>query len=165
MSNVDFKVVVIGLDGLDKKLNTIRYKLGSQLKEPMTKALLYVHQNVPSESSVPLPAPGEWAAKTSPAQKRAFFAQLRDRGGWTARTNNMVRKITTTTRTIGATVFGFIGTNEEYAPWVISKEKINGKGPQAFFHMGRWFTLQEVVEKSQNGIVKIFSDWLGDLIK
>lgn len=158
-------IVIHGLDQLRHKLDDMAKKTGHGLDEPMKKALLFVHQRVPPESSVPRPGPGEWAAKTSPAQKRAFFAQLRKQGGWRHRTNNIVRGITTEVRTITRGVTGLIGTNSDRAGFVISKERIAGQGPQALFHRDRWFTLQDVVEKSQDGVIAIFKDWIQGLVQ
>lgn len=74
------------------------------------------------------------------------------------RTGTLGRSIGTEVRTMGASVVGTIGTNIVYAPWVISSEK------QAWMHVGRWWTLQGIMRKARDGIVKIYEDMLKRLV-
>lgn len=57
-------------------------------------------------------------------------------------------------RSLGSSFVGVIGTNEVYAPWVISNKKIGERGPQANYHKGVWWILQEEVGKR-------FDDFIG----
>lgn len=43
-----------------------------------------------------------------------------------------------------------------YAPWVISEQEVNGVGPQAWVHVGRWWTLQDVARKAWFGVYAIY---------
>lgn len=47
----------------------------------------------------------------------------------------------------GGAVRGFVGTKLKYAPYVIDRER------QAWMHVGRWWTLQGVVEAQKKSIV------------
>lgn len=51
----------------------------------------------------------------------------------------------------------YIGNRMEYAPWVVSSKTVvnrHGKpvGPQAWMHVGRWWTLQDVIQKNAQNI-------------
>jgi len=74
------------------------------------------------------------------------------------RTGTLGRTIGTEVRSLGASVVGTIGTSTVYAPWVISDKQ------QAWMHAGRWWTLQGVVRKARDGIVKIYADMLKRLV-
>jgi hypothetical protein len=74
------------------------------------------------------------------------------------RTGQLGRSIHTEVRGIGADTVGVIGTATVYAPWVIDEEH------QAWMHKGRWYTLQSVVRKSMDGIMKIFNDEISKLL-
>lgn len=58
------------------------------------------------------------------------------------RTGTLGREITTDTAIEGNAVVGKIGTVTEYASYVISRDD------QAWMHEGRWWTLDEEVEKA-----------------
>ena len=60
---------------------------------------------------------------------------------------------------LGGRVVGIVGTALEYAPFVIDENR------QAKQHRGRWYTLQGVVEKAQDGIKRIFEEAIRNLIK
>lgn len=55
----------------------------------------------------------------------------------------------------------------EYSPWVISSEAVAevGAGPQASIHKGRWWTLQEVVNKTLGEVKRIYSEMLRNMLK
>ncbi len=73
------------------------------------------------------------------------------------RTGQLGGSITTEVRPLGGKSYvGVIGTNKVYAPFVISTEAVGGRGPQAQYHKGVWYTLQEVVEKCRDAINKIY---------
>lgn len=133
-------ITILGLDELNRKLNRIQGDLRPSLEQATNKAVLYVHSTVP-----PYPAPP--AASTY------------------RRTGTMGRSITTEVRSLGSQVVGVIGTNVIYAPWVISDESAGGAGPQAFMHKGRWWTLQGVVSKARDNIVKIYEDAVRALLR
>lgn len=133
--------------------------------DTMQAAMLFVHGEVPAYPA-PL-APGVWASMTTPKQKAAFFAQMAE-GGWHGRrvSAGIGGSITTDVRSIGSDVVGVIGSNKTYAPWVISSERTAaGIGPQAAFHLNRWWTLQAVVKKALPAVVQLVSKrlaaWMG----
>ena len=53
---------------------------------------------------------------------------------------------------LGAHVIGYIGSSVEYAGYVVDENQ------QAWMHQGRWFTLQSVVAKAIDNVVKILHD-------
>lgn len=104
------------------------------------KAVLYVHSTVP-----PYPA-------TRPNQKYI-------------RTETLGRKITTEVRPVtGTRVVGVIGSDTVYAPWVISDKAVGKRGPQAWMHKDRWWTLQDVVRKARGKVKEIYQDALHKLV-
>jgi len=139
---MNFKI--FGLNKLTAKLKRLSApELTKELEKTTRKATFYVHGKLPSESSIPQPA-----------------------GSTYKRTGNMVAGINTDVKTMGSNVIGLIGTPISYAPWVISSEKIPGKGgPQARVHKGRWYTLQAHVKKYQKDINKFFEDLVKRLIR
>ena len=107
------------------------------------ESILYVHKSVPP---YPPKRPGQ-------TYIRRMAAGL---GG----------SITTEVRGLGIESIGIIGTKIEYAPWVISEEKLpDGRGPQAWMHVGRWWTLQGVVEKAQEKVTEIYEKWVGRVVR
>lgn len=66
------------------------------------------------------------------------------------RTGTLGRSITTEVKAIGTRQVGSIGTNVVYAPYVIDKER------QAGMHVGRWWTLQDVVLKARDKVIDIY---------
>lgn len=58
-----------------------------------------------------------------------------------------------------------ISNPTKYAPWVISLTRVAGAGPQAWMHRGRWYTLQEVLRRSANGVVQIYAGAIRRLVE
>ena len=137
---MNFKI--FGLEKLTEKLKKLSApQLTSKLKETTWKATLYVHGKLPSESSIPT------------------------RGTYD-RTGVMVASITTDVESMGSGFVGLIGTKMSYAPWVISSEEAaNGDGPQAWMHVGRWYTLQGHLKKYQKDVNKFFEDLIKRLTR
>jgi hypothetical protein len=135
------KVEVIGMSKSVARLTKIADKLPPGLYKVTQRAVLYVHQNLP----VQVPQPPGTAYR---------------------RTGSLFRSITTEVESLGNEVIGSIGSNIEYAPWVISKnETPEGLGPQAEIHQGRWFTLQEEVAKRRKAIVGFYRKYIQSLLK
>lgn len=134
------KIVVRGLDQLNRKLDGITRDVQPALRKATEKAVLYAHGQVPE-----YPAPPD--------------------GSTYRRTGTLGREIGTEVRGLGKEIVGVLGTTTVYAPWVISSEAIGNRGPQAKVHKGRWYTLQGVVIKAKDGIVKIYERAIHDLIK
>lgn len=123
---------IYGLEKLDKKLKRIKRDVRPELEAATDEALGYVHSTVPG---YPPPPP---------------LSTYR-------RTGTLGRSITTEVKSIGRQVVGAIGTNLVYSPWVISKEELlDGRGPQAEVHEGRWWTLQGVVERAKDEVINIY---------
>ncbi len=110
-------------------------KIRDGLKESFKDALIYVHSNIPP---YPPPRPGQ-----------------RYRRGLDPRSQRLGQSYTTRVEEKETTIHGFLGTVVTYAPWVVSKEKTASGGPQAWMHQGRWYTLQDVVEKSAPRLAQI----------
>lgn len=55
-------------------------------------------------------------------------------------------------RGYAATISNKVG----YAPWVISDSRVGDAGPQAWMHVGRWYTLQQVLRQSTAGVLEIY---------
>jgi hypothetical protein len=102
------------------------------------------------------PAPGEFAAKTTRAQQKAFFAQLRA-GGWSGRTGELGRSVQVLsgeTESLGGDVSVVVGSRLDYARWVIGDET------QARLHKERWWTLEGQLDKRADDIVDVFAEAL-----
>lgn len=144
---------------LQRKFNNLS-DLEDELEKTTDKAVKFTLGEIPSN-----PPKSVRRGFQSAKQRRWFFAALRSgaievpyrRTGTIGRTNfGEVRKL-------GNDIAGVIGNNTVYAPWVISSEKIGNRGPQAKFHKG-WYTLQGVVQKAKDGIIKIYEDWIEGLL-
>lgn len=64
------------------------------------------------------------------------------------RTGKLGQTITEEVATVGNDVSGMIGSDIEYAPYVIG-----GDDEQAWMHQGRWWQLENVVEKDLDLII------------
>jgi len=134
------KLEIKGMDKLSKELGRIGTEIKPALVQATRRAILYVHSEVP-----PYPPPPPLSTYR--------------------RTEKMGASISTEVRELGSTIVGVIGTPIVYAPWVISDQAVGKRGPQAWMHKGRWWTLQGVVMKAKDVIVKIYEQAVHDLIK
>jgi hypothetical protein len=75
------------------------------------------------------------------------------------RTGTLGREIYDRVRSIGSSIVGVIGSPTVYALHVI------WRATQAWMHRGRWWTLQDVLEKSRDGVIRIFEDDIRRLIR
>lgn len=120
-----------GLNELNAKLNRIQSGL-SDMRSTTERATKYVRGQIP-----PYPPP--------PANSKY------------RRTGTLGREIYDQVRPVGSGFVGVIGSPTVYGPWVISDEKLSdGRGPQAKVHQGRWWTLQEILRKSIDGVKQIY---------
>lgn len=154
---------VKGLDRLERRLGGVAALRRTYLEPTMRAGVHYVHAQVPPyppQTHKPYPFVSE--------RQRRYVKAAIARGEITVpyrRTGQLGRSITTRVDEIGGSVVGIIGTNVEYAPWVISSEPTpDGIGPQAKYHQGNWWTLQEVVEGAFPGVVRLFERRLTDLL-
>lgn len=131
------------IDGLNEmlaKTGRMGESARGAVRRATEKAVLFVHSRVP-----PYPPP--------PPESRYV------------RTGTLGRSITTDVRDVGSATVGVIGTDVVYAPWVISAKEVGGRGPQAWMHRGRWWTLHGVVERARDKIVQIYQDALRAWLK
>ncbi len=149
------KDITVALESFQEDLNEIANALETENWRAAKEAADFVKgavPPVPSASGAPYP----WKS-----QKQRWFVIMSIQEGSIVvpyrRTNSMVRKIYTKVEKVGDTAVGIIGNSIDYAPWVISDEKLSdGRGAQSAYHSGTWYTLQGVVRDNQPGIEKIF---------
>ena len=133
------RIDVRGLPELQAKLNRLGKELRPELERTTDKAVRYAHSQVPGYPPPPS-------------------------GSSYRRTGTLGRSVTTEVRAFGADVVGSIGTGIVYAPWVISTEAVGARGPQAWMHAGRWWTLQGVVAQAREAIIGLYHDMLRRLV-
>src|SRR3990172_10958752 len=89
------------------------------------------------------------------------------------RTAQLGRSITKEVRAAGAgdfhlTYVGVIGTKMVYAPWVISRDKVDGiqgnRGPPSQYHSGLWYTLQDLLDRNMKKIYDIYKKAVDGMI-
>ena len=133
---------VIRIEGLRELLARVN-KAESNYKPTMTKgmnaAITHVHDQIPGYPPTPP-------------------------GSTYVRTMELGRKMHSDVEEIGGDIAGVIGNPVIYAPLVISTEEVGGIGPQAGMHQGRWWTLQEEVDKAMPEVFKILADALLKLV-
>ncbi len=126
-------IEIRGLDKVIKKMDKIGDK--DDFKRATREAVLYVQGRVP-----PYPPQPPTSTYVRTGQLGRSITSLQG-----AHPNALGR-----VGELGGDIVGIIGTNLEYAPYVIDKER------QAYMHKGRWYTLQDVVTKASEGIRKIY---------
>lgn len=131
---------ISGLERLIKKLERIRSDIRPELIQATREATLYAQSKIPH---YPPPPP-----------------QTTYR-----RTGKLGQSITGEVRELSTEIVGVIGTAIVYAPWVISNTQVGARGPQAWMHRGRWWTLQGVIEKEKRGIIVIYRRRLSELLR
>lgn len=153
------KIRIHNLDQVKGAFDRMAKSIQPTMIDTTTKAVLYVHSKMPAYP----PAP-------------ASSGRTRDKGGRFVRfgykrTMQLFRSITRlqgkhpnalsrVEKGLLAGSRGFIGTNLEYAQWVIDEEY------QAWFHTDNgWWTLQEVIEDEQDAITDIFEDGIEDMLR
>ena len=126
---------VTGMDAVTAKLAKAgaAFAIG-QAAQTMDKAIKFVHSQVPA---YPPPPPN---------------SRYR-------RTGLLGRSIATDVKPLGTAIIGTIGSNVEYAPYVIGGDDV-----QAPIHQGRWWQLEKVVEAQIPAVVKIFEDWVKSVL-
>lgn len=134
-------IEINGLDAVLKKLG----KLGTLdiLEEPVERSLLKIEEKMKTYARQP--AQGEWAANTSPRQKRAFFALLRAGRITGRRSGTLGRRWTHAITRTSDGMEGKVGNNVPYAAYVQSARF------QARFHQARWTNTDQAVVDSLRG--------------
>lgn len=156
--------------------------LALQAAEPaMTETLDFMHGRIPEYPELPM-MPGGLAAPDGVSflhtdQQRAWFFGSVKKGelpGWSwedghpaktgsARTGTLGRRFTEQVEKTDQAVIGQIGTNLDYAPWVVGPdypgEEINGRRMyQAKVHVDRWWQFGDVMADNIDEGWKIFDE-------
>jgi len=139
----------------------------------MEQTMLFLHGELPE-----YPAQAHRKADTdnwTDKQRRYFFWALREGIIQVPyrRTGTLGRRFTTEVKTAGAAVEGRIGTNTDYAPWVVGPDRsaaitIGGvQKYQARGHVGVWWQFMDVIEDNLDGAFAVFVEefykYLGEL--
>lgn len=129
-------------------------------KIAMEQALLYLHGQIPSYP--PPPSPGTFQFATA-RQRRWFFANLAEGKIESPyrRSGDLGRSFSTQIDAGEDGLTGSLGTNKEYAPWVVGPdhpgESIGGETMyQARVHEGRWWQFDEVMGQHLDEAERIF---------
>lgn len=138
-----FNIQQRGAEAVDAKLAKLRNK-DRELESAARQAVLYVQSQVP-----PYPAP----PATSDYRRTGLLG--RSLTGFGSSAGPALSRV----ESIGGKPAGIVGSAVEYAPGIIDEER------QEWMHQGRWWTLQEVVRKSRDGIVRIYQDTIGKLTR
>lgn len=83
------------------------------------------------------------------------------------RTMNLQDSLFKAVRGLTKEVEGVIGSDlvkAPYSPYVISNEVIDGAGPQAKIHQGRWYTLQGHISNVREGVINILRKYLDKIV-
>lgn len=147
-----------GLDELMKKVDRLGTGFDDFLADTMKAAVTLVHQKVP-----PYPPASHKPYPFVSAKQKAFVIYAIATGlievPYRRRASGGIGgSITEEVKSLGTKTVGIIGSNKEYAPWVISSETVGSIGPQATYHQGVWWTLQKVVMDSSKDVINLFTD-------
>lgn len=141
-------IVISGVDELIRKLGKVD---GVQVLEaPMRRSVNRLQRDIANYDAVPKMQPGEWAAKTSLKQKRAYWAKVKRLGKHPGRTGTLGKRWKTRITKSAGGLTGKIGNNTKYGPWVQSEKW------QAGMHRKRWQTDQQVTDRNRRAIVDDF---------
>jgi hypothetical protein len=142
MASITIKVE--GLDKISARFTAYPNEYTRGAKKAMEAALLYIQSQVPS---YPNPPP------TSTYKRTGTLGRTLGAGG-----KPDIFKVVGT----GGFIVGQFGTRLNYARYVVG----DADTEQAWMHKGRWWTLpQTVLEKSTEGIEKIFTILAEELAK
>lgn len=141
-------IEIRGVDELIRKLGSVEGV--KVLEDPMRRSVDRLKRDIANYDAVPKMRPGEWAAKTSLKQKRAYWFKVKQLGKHPGRTGVLGKRWTTRINRSKTGLTGKIGNNTTYAPWVQSEKW------QARMHRKRWKTDQQVTYNNRNAIVADF---------
>lgn len=149
-----------GLDELIEILETLGRDPGFELTPSMENAMRDIWGKLPEYPEKP--QPGEASQHWTDKQRRWFFWAVR-----TGKINPVYQRrmsgglggsISTEVISQPGELIGVIGAGMPYAPYVI------GKGQQARIHEGRWWTLEDEVEKNVDGAVAIIENDIASIL-
>lgn len=151
--------IEITIDGIEELL----YRYGraeglEMLRRPIYQSLALAVDALATYP--PPPAPGEWARRTTAAQKRAFFARVRH-SAFRGRTGTLGRSwniAVPRVRHTSSGIEGQIGNPIEYGHWVQDERD------QASFHRGRWPTDEDVLGNLEDDIRRRFEITVADAL-
>lgn len=140
------EIIIKGMDKLEKKFAKLGREFPPVMRELAMESALFIHSKLP-----PYPPPRAGASTRRRDQRKGTLG----------------RTITTKAKQVSAKEYhGAIGSSQPYAPWVISEEVgKNLAGPQAWFHQGVWWTLQQVIRDNTKGIVKLYRTRIRKLMR
>lgn len=138
----DINVDIDGDEALAKAFDKMVRLYSSSISKGMTRAILFVHSQIPGYP----PTPPSSTYKRTGTLGRSVTSLQGSAPGALSRVKSFGDQIT-----------GIVGSNIKYAKYVISK------GDQAKVHIGRWYTLQAIVEENQGGIKSILDDEMDKL--
>jgi hypothetical protein len=144
-----FTLEIRGLAELQAAFTRLGRDLETELAPALEDALHYLWQELPPYPAKP--QPGEASRHWTPKQRAWFFAALRAGEVQTPYKRRLAGglggSLSTEVRSQAGQLTGLMGPSMPYAPYVI------GLDQQASLHAGRWWTLEEEVEKNLPGAV------------
>lgn len=125
---------ITGLNKLNKNMMGLQMSLRPTLESATLKAVLYAQSKVP-----PYP----------PQPEGSTYVRTHLLGNSITAMAGSHPNALSRVEALGGEIRGVIGTNVEYAQYVIDRDR------QAA-HMGYWWTLQDAILRARDGIVKIY---------
>lgn len=143
-------MITVEVRGLDEAARAFSVDVDDAVRVSVERSLLRMQRALQVYPSPP--APGEWAANTTPGQRRAFFAKLR--AGQAGRRSGALARGWVVRVSGSGEITGTLENRVEYAQFV------QGDSMQARFHRGRWQTDRAVVEDEVSTLVDDLNDEL-----
>lgn len=131
-------VEIRGMQEIQDKMAAFPEKLNAVNQSGMQASLLVLQENAPPYP----PPPQDSTYRRTGSLGRTLGSSMS--GGKSGTPDIFV------TKKLGNGIEGRFGTNLNYAPYVI------GDDTQAAVHAGRWWTMKDIAEKSQEKILKIW---------
>lgn len=139
-------VVSFEIKGMETAQSLLSRRVGAMIRPGLRNAALRIEEEMKVYPERP---PGSFMARATPAQRRAFFAKMRENGGAWQRSGQLGRAWTwrLTDGVMGQ--YGAVVFNQtQYAAWVQSRKF------QANIHRGIWQTDEDVLERNRSFIIR-----------